>query len=74
MRMAETRKRPPRGSRLAKGAGGSGMQGIRNAVLTILVLAFGLRVAWTLIQPVVPTLAVLAFLLVVLNMLVGRRG
>ncbi len=50
------------------------MERIRNAVFFVLACAIGLRLAWALMQPLVPLLIVLAFLLSIGWLLFRRNG
>jgi hypothetical protein len=52
----------------------NGMGKVRQVVLTLLLVAVVVRIAWALLAPAVPILASLAVVIVVLNMaLFGRR-
>ncbi len=50
-----------------------GMKRVRQAVLTLLVVAAGARLAWSLIAPVVPILVSLAVVICVLWVTLGGR-
>lgn len=53
---------------------GNGMQRVLGALLLLLSIAFGARVIWGLLAPVVPELVVAVALLVVYRVIIGRRG
>lgn len=51
----------------------SGMARVRQAVLTLLLAAAGVRVAWALLAPAIPILVSLIVVLVVLGVALGAR-
>ena len=56
---------------------GTGPRGLLRraieAIGTILLVAYGVRLAWDLLKPLVPVLFVLLVLAVMVSMLFGRR-
>jgi hypothetical protein len=45
---------------------------IRNAVLVLIACAFGLRLAWELVEPALPALVLAAFLMWIVSLLFRR--